>query len=144
MKPSKRTLSLKERGFDFETFMWFYTRISALAMYLFGFVALLGAMVMGARLHMTLADVIRWSFMPTLYHVQNTDIPAIEPWVSLFWKLTASLFVLFAAGHGLHGLLSVIEDYMTIPWLRRTFRMVVLALWVGVSYIGIYLIWTAA
>lgn len=144
MKMPKRTLSFKQRGFDFETFMWFYTRVSALAMYLFAFVALVGAMVMGARLQMTLADVIRWSFMPTLYHVQNTEIPAIEPWVSLFWRLTAALFVLVAAGHGLHGLLSVIEDYMTIPWLRRTLRMLVLALWVVVSYIGVYLVWTAA
>ncbi len=143
MNQKKRTLSFSARGFDFETTMWFFTRISALAMYVFAFTALIGALVMGARTQMTLVDVIRWSFMPNANHVLNTNIPSIDPWVTVFWKLTGSAFVLFAAGHGLHGLLSVIEDYMTIPWIRRALRILVFLLWIGFSYIGIYLLWTA-
>ncbi len=59
---SSRKVSLLKRGFDFETTMWIFTRISALAMYLFALIALVGALVMGARTQMNLADLIRWMF----------------------------------------------------------------------------------
>jgi succinate dehydrogenase hydrophobic anchor subunit len=138
-----RFISLKERGFDFETLMWLFTRLSALAMYLFALVALAGALIMGARTQMNLADVIRWMFMPNGNHVINTNIPDLAPWTTVFWKLTGSLFVAFAAAHGLHGLLSVLEDYLTIPWLRKTLRYLIIVLWLGMSGIGIYLLWNA-
>jgi succinate dehydrogenase hydrophobic anchor subunit len=138
-----RFISLKERGFDFETLMWLFTRLSALAMYLFALVALTGALIMGARTQMNLADVIRWMFMPNGNHVINTNIPDLAPWTTVFWKLTGSLFVAFAAAHGLHGLLSVLEDYLTIPWLRKTLRYLIIVLWLGMSGIGIYLLWNA-
>ena len=138
-----RILSLKARGFDFETLMWLFTRLSALAMYLFALVALAGALIMGARTQMNLADVIRWMFMPNGNHVINTNIPDLAPWTTVFWKLTGSLFVAFAAAHGLHGLLSVLEDYLTIPWLRKTLRYLIIVLWLGMSGIGIYLLWNA-
>ena len=138
-----RFISLKERGFDFETLMWLFTRLSALAMYLFALVALAGALIMGARTQMNLADVIRWMFMPNGNHVINTNIPDLAPWTTIFWKLTGSLFVAFAAAHGLHGLLSVLEDYLTIPWLRKTLRYLIIVLWLGMSGIGIYLLWNA-
>jgi succinate dehydrogenase hydrophobic anchor subunit len=136
----RRTISISKRGFDFETLMWAFTRFSALAMYLLALVALVGALIMGARTQMNLADVIRWVFMPNANHVLSTDVPDIAPWTTLFWKLTASAFVCFAAAHGLHGLLSVIEDYLTRPWLRRALRILIIVLWLPLSAIGIYLI----
>jgi succinate dehydrogenase hydrophobic anchor subunit len=134
---------MKERGFDFETVMWFYVRISALLMYLFALVALVGALVMGARTQMTLADVIRWTFMPNALHVQNTNLEDIAPWSTAFWKWTASAFVFFAASHGLHGVLSVIEDYLTHPGVRKALRLLVLVLVPILSGIGIYVLWTS-
>ena len=38
-----RTVSLFKRGYNFETFMWLFTRLSALAMYLCAFIGLVGA-----------------------------------------------------------------------------------------------------
>lgn len=136
-----RFISLKERGFDFETLMWLFTRLSALVMYLFALVGLVGALVMGARTQMNLADVIRWVFMPNANHVINTNVPDLAPWATLFWKLTGSLFVAFAGAHGLHGLLSVLEDYLTIPWLRKALRYLIVVLWLGMTGVGVYLLW---
>ncbi len=141
MKP--RTVSLSKRGFDFETVMWIFTRISALAMYLCAFIGLVGALILGARTGMNLADLLRWTFMPSPTHVLNTNIPDIAPWSTLFWKITGSVFIFFATSHGLHGLLSVIEDYLTRPWLRRTLRIIVLVLTPFMIGIAVYVLWTS-
>jgi succinate dehydrogenase hydrophobic anchor subunit len=140
MKP--RTISISRRGFDFETAMWLFTRISALAMYLFALIGLVGALIMGARTQMNLADVIRWTFMPSSSHVLNTNVADLAPWTTVFWKLMGSSFVFFAAAHGLHGLLSVIEDYLAHTGLRRALRILVLVILLIMSVIGIYVIWT--
>ena len=141
MKP--RTVSITKRGFNFDTFMWAFTRISALAMYALALVSLVGALIMGARNQMNMADLIRWVFTPNVTHVANTNIPDTAPWMTIFWKVTACAFVFFAASHGLHGLLSVVEDYLTTPWLRRTLRILVFLLTIFMIYVGIYVIWTS-
>jgi succinate dehydrogenase hydrophobic anchor subunit len=141
MKP--RSVSLAERGFDFETSMWIFTRLSALAMYLFALIGIIGALIMGARTQMNLADLIRWTFMPNPNHVLNTNVADLLPWSTIFWKLTGSAFVIFAATHGLHGLLSVIEDYLTHPVLRRLLRVLVFVIMVVMIAIGIYMLWTS-
>ena len=118
-------------------------RLSALAMYTCAFIGLIGALILGARTQMNLADVIRWTFMPNPNHVLNTNVPDLAPWTTIFWKVMGSVFVLFATSHGLHGLLSVIEDYITTPWVRRTLRIIVLVLVLVMTVIGIYMILTA-
>ena len=141
MKP--RSVSLAKRGFDFETTMWIFTRFSALAMYLFALIGLVGALVMGARTQMNLADLIRWTFMPNPNHVLNTNVADLIPWSTLFWKLTGSAFIIFAASHGLHGLLSVIEDYLTRRGFRLALRLLVFAILVVMCIIGVYVLWTS-
>lgn len=143
MADKRRTISLLKRGFDFETFMWAFTRLSALAMYLCAFIGLIGALIMGARTQMNLADIMRWMFMPNPNHVLNTNVPDIEPWATVFWKIMGSTFVLFATSHGLHGLLSVLEDYLTQPWLRRALRILFVPLTAAMMAIGIYVMWTS-
>jgi succinate dehydrogenase / fumarate reductase membrane anchor subunit len=143
MAEKHRTLSLAKRGYDFETFMWVFVRLSALAMYLCAFIGLAGALIMGARTQMNLADVIRWTFMPNPNHVLNTNVPDLTPWSTTFWKVMGSIFVVFATTHGLHGLLSVIEDYLTRPGLRRALRIIVILSTLLMSGIGIYMILTA-
>jgi succinate dehydrogenase hydrophobic anchor subunit len=143
MSTKHRTVSLAQRGFDFETTMWLFTRLSALAMYLFALIGLIGGLVLGARTQMNLADLLRWSFMPIANHVLSTNIPDLGPWTTLFWKILGSLFVAVAASHGLHGLLSVVEDYLTRPVLRRVLRIIVLLLTLFMIAIGLRLLWIA-
>jgi succinate dehydrogenase hydrophobic anchor subunit len=143
MTAKTRTVSLAKRGFDFETVMWIFTRLSALAMYLCALIGLVGALILGARTEMNMADLIRWTFMPSPTHVLNTNVPDLAPWSTLFWKIMGSTFILFATSHGLHGLLSVIEDYLARPWVRLTLRIIVALFTVAMIAIGIYVLWTA-
>ena len=146
MLAKRRTLSLARRGFDFEIFMWLFVRLSALAMYLFALIGLVGALIMGARTQVNFADLMRWTFMPDSNHVlMNTtlnNIANLDVWVTLFWKIMGSLFVTFAAAHGLHGVLSVVEDYLKNSAVRRFLRYFVLVLTVVGIGIAIYVVWT--
>ena len=140
---NSRKVSLQKRGFNFETIMWIFVRLSALGMYLFAIIALVGALIMGARTEMNLADLIRWMFMSNPNHVLNTNVPDLAPWSSTFWKLAGSGFILLAASHGLHGLLSVMEDYFTHPEWRKFFRYLVILILLVMVVIGVYVLWTS-
>lgn len=131
------------RGFNFDYIMWLFTRLSALGMYLLALIGLVGALVMGARLQMNFADLMRWVFMPNPSHVINTDVPDIEAWRGLFWQLMGIGLLLLAGAHGFHGLLNVIEDYLSSARARQVLRILVLLVWGLMSVVGIYVILTS-
>ena len=138
-----RSLSPTQRGLNFEMLMWLFTRLSALAMYALILFAILGALVMGARTQMNLADVLRWGFMPNVTHVQNTNVPDLAPWSTPFWRLTASALLLVAAAHGMHGLVVIADDYIASPRGRQISRMLSVLLLITMRIIGVYVIWTS-
>jgi succinate dehydrogenase hydrophobic anchor subunit len=141
MKTKLRTAP--QRGFHFDYLMWLFTRLSALVMYLLAIVGIIAALLMSARQNMTVADLMRWSFMPNPNHVANTNIPDIEAWKGIFWQVMGILMLFFAGSHGLHGLLNVLEDYISRTWVRNLLRSLVLLVWVLMSAIGIYVILTS-
>ena len=143
MAVKSRTLPLSKRGLNFEMLMWLFTRLSALAMYVLILFAIIGALIMGARTQMNLADVMRWGFMPTYTHVQSTDVPDLAPWSTPFWKLTGSALLLLAVAHGVHGLVVIADDYIVTPRGRLIARYISIALVISMSLIGLYVIWTA-
>jgi succinate dehydrogenase hydrophobic anchor subunit len=138
-----RNLPLSKRGMNFETLMWYFTRLSALAMYALILFGLIGALVMGARNQMNFADVMRWAFMPNVTHVQSTNVPDLAPWVTLFWKAVAGLLLLVASAHGVHGLVVIADDYITSAGARKIVRLLSIVMLVSVSAIGLYVIWTS-
>ncbi len=138
-----RTLSLSKRGMSFETFMWLFTRLSALAMYSFILTGFIGALLMGARNHMNFADIMRWALMPNVTHVQNTNLPDLAPWETSFWKLVASALLCTAAAHGVHGVIVILDDYLAKPAQRQWTRIVCFTLFLIIVPIGIYVIWTS-
>jgi succinate dehydrogenase hydrophobic anchor subunit len=138
-----RTLSLKKRGLNFEMLMWLFTRITALLMYALLLTGIIGALIMGARTQMNLADVIRWSFMPNVSHVQNTNVQNLEPWATPFWKLTGSALLLVAVTHGLHGLVVIADDYIVKPRSRNIVRFLSILMVIAMSATGLYVIWTS-
>ena len=138
-----RTLPLRKRGLNFEMFMWLFTRLSALGMYALILFAIIGALVMGARNDMNLADVMRWGFMPTNTHVQSTDVPDLAPWSSPFWRLTASALLLLAVAHGVHGLVVIADDYITSSRGRNIVRLLSIIMMASMSLIGLYILWTS-
>ena len=118
-----RTLPLSKRGMSFETFMWLFTRLTALAMYGFIFVGLVGALIMGATHDMTFVEVLRWVLMPNAGHVAYTNVPDVGPWATTFWKLVACGFFLTAISHGVHGVIVILDDYFQTErqkqWIRE-------------------------
>ena len=104
---------------------------------------LIGALVMGARTQMNMADIMRWGFMPNSPHVVNTDVPEIEPWMTPFWKLTAIALLLVAVAHGIHGLVVVADDYIVSHRGRQIVRVISILLVLLFILTGAYVIWTA-
>ena len=138
-----RTLPLTKRGLNFEMFMWMVTRLTALAMYGLILIAVIGALIMGARTQMNLADVMRWGFMPSYTHVQNTDVPDLAPWSTPFWRLVGSALLLVATAHGVHGLVVIADDYIVSARGRQIVRWISIAFMLTMMGIGAYLIWTS-
>ncbi len=143
MEAKPKTLSLRERGLNFEMFMWAFTRLTALGMYGLILFSLLGALVMGARLHVNFADIMRWAFTPNVTHVQNSTLPDVAPWASAFWKSVASLMILVATSHGVHGLVVIADDYITGPRGRQIVRIISIIFMLFMMFAAIYVIWTS-
>jgi succinate dehydrogenase hydrophobic anchor subunit len=108
------------------------------ALVIFG---LIGALVMGARNNMNFADVMRWGFMPSATHVENTDVADLTPWSSPFWKLVASGLLIIAVGHGVHGLVVIADDYVTTARGRGNVRSASIVMILSMIVLGLYLIW---
>jgi succinate dehydrogenase hydrophobic anchor subunit len=144
MTTKSRQLSIKQRGLmNFESIMWIFTRLSALAIYGLILVGLIGALIMGAREQMNFADVMRWAFMPNVYHVQSTDVPDLDLWANPFWQLTASALLLVSAAHGVHGLVVIADDYIASAGGRNIARFLSVLFLIAISGMGLWLIWTA-
>jgi succinate dehydrogenase hydrophobic anchor subunit len=143
MNAKSRTLPLSQRGLNFEMLMWLFTRLSALAMYGLILFGLIGALIMGARTQMNFADVMRWAFMPSVTHVQSTNVPELAPWATTFWRLVASALLLVASAHGVHGLVVIADDYIVSSRGRQIVRIISVVFLIGMSLIGIYVLWTA-
>jgi succinate dehydrogenase hydrophobic anchor subunit len=144
MKNSEsRNLPFSKHGMNFETLMWIFTRLSALAMYALILFGLIGALLMGARNQMNFADVMRWAFMPNVTHVQSTNVPDLAPWVSIFWKSVAGILLLIATAHGVHGLVVIADDYIASAGGRKIVRLISIVMMLSMSVIGVYVIWTS-
>jgi succinate dehydrogenase hydrophobic anchor subunit len=138
-----RTLSLSKRGMSFETFMWLFTRLTALGMYAFILVGVVGALVMGAKNQMTFIEVLRWALITNPGHVESTNVPDIAPWATLFWRLVASGMFLTASSHGMHGVIVILDDYFSQASQRKWIRILNLIGYFIIAPIGLYIIWTA-
>src|SRR5512135_1230701 len=142
MAAKPRQLSLRQRGLNFEMLMWAFTRFTALAMYGLILFSLVGALIMGARMHVNFADIMRWAFTPNVYHVQNSTLPDIAPWVTVFWRAVATLMILVATAHGVHGLVVICDDYIIGPRGRQIVRIISVAFMLFMIFAGIYVVWT--
>ena len=138
-----RTLPVSKRGLNFEMFMWLFTRLSALGMYGLILVAIIGALIMGARTQMNMADVLRWGFMPSSTHVQSTNVPDLAPWSTPFWRVTGSLLLLLAVAHGVHGCVVIADDYIVTHRGRNIARLLSIAFMLSMMGIGLYILWTS-
>ena len=133
-----RNLPLSRRGFNLETIMWFFTRLSALGIYAFVIVGVIGALILSAQTNTNLADLLRWAFFP------NTASIGSLPWAAvILTRLMVTGFILLVSAHGVHGILEILDDYFTSPTMRRASRNAIIIFFLVANAIAIYVIWTS-
>lgn len=132
-----RTLPISKRGFNFEMFMWAFTRFTVIVMYGLILAGLIGGLIVSERTGANFGDVLYWAFFPNL--AQN---PLSQVWMTVLTKLMVIAFVLAACGHGVHGVLEILDDYFTSAGARRWSRNFIILYAILASLIAMYVIWT--
>src|SRR5262245_39663879 len=117
-----RTLPLNKRGFNFETFMWAFTRFTVIAMYGLFIVGILYALMLSAQTGVNFGKILYWAFFPNL-----AENPLGQVWMTILAKLMVIAFLLSACGHGVHGVLELLDDYFTSFLSRRWSRYLIIA-----------------
>jgi succinate dehydrogenase hydrophobic anchor subunit len=135
---TSRVLPVSKRGLNFETFMWGFTRFTVIAMYGLIIAGILGALVLSAQTGTNVGDILYWAFFPNA--AQN---PLSQVWMTVLAKLMVIAFVLVACGHGVHGVLEILDDYFTGAVARRWFRNFIITYAILASLIAMYVIWTS-
>jgi succinate dehydrogenase hydrophobic anchor subunit len=133
-----RTLPVSKRGFNFEMFMWAFTRFTVIAMYGLILVGLISGLLLSARTGANFADILYWAFFPNM-----AENPLGQIWMTAVAKLMVIAFVLAACGHGVHGVLEILDDYFASPRARRWSRNFIIVYAIVASLIAVYVIWTS-
>ena len=133
-----RTLPLKKRGFSFEVFMWAFTRFTVIAMYGLIIVGILGGLRLSMITGVNFGDIMYWAFFPNM-----VDVPLGQVWMNIVTRLMVIAFVLSACGHGVHGVLEILDDYFTSGFARRWSRNFIITYAIVASVIAIYVILSA-
>jgi succinate dehydrogenase hydrophobic anchor subunit len=132
-----RTLPLSKRGFNFEIFMWAFTRFTVIAIYGLILAGIIGGLILSAQTGVNFGDILYWAFFPNM-----AENPLGQVWMTILAKLMVIAFVLSACGHGVHGVLEILDDYFTSHAARRWSRNFIIAYAVVASLIAIYVILT--
>ena len=132
-----RTLPVSKRGFTFETVMWAFTRFTVLAMYGLILVGILGALSLSAQTGANFGDILYWAFFPTV-----AENPLGQIWMTILAKLMVIVFILVVSGHGVHGVLEIVDDYVPGAFARRWWRNFIIVYVILAILISAYVIWT--
>jgi succinate dehydrogenase hydrophobic anchor subunit len=135
-----RTIPLSKRSLNFEMIMWTVARLSALAIYALIIAGLIGALIVSAQIHANFGDVLRWAFFP------NTTANPLSamPWISLLAKLMVTALVIVVSAHAIHGIIEILDDYVTAHLWRHGVRHVGgVIFFLITTAIAIYVIWTS-
>lgn len=133
-----RTLPFSKRGFNFETIMWLFTRITVLIMYALILAGLIGGLIVSVQTGANFGDVLYWAFLPNM-----AENPLGQVWMTVLAKLMVIAFVLTACGHGVHGVLEILDDYFTSHLARRWSRNFIISYAIVASLVAMYIIWTS-
>ena len=126
---------------SWEHLLWTFTRLSGLALLLFGAFSLAMGFIFGGRTQLDLPGFMRWMFFPNPNHVVNSDIPDVTAgWSNAFWQIYSMLMVAMASAHGLNGVRMVLEDYLKRPLVVAVLRMLIVGLWIAGLIVAVYVI----
>lgn len=128
-------------GFNLDYFMWIFVRISGLFLILFGFIGLIGAFMMEARIFFRTGEFVdigtlaRWTFFPISTHVVSAGVEPLV-WGGRWWQIMQYLILFFGVSHGINGIRQVIEDYIGSSWLRTLIRAALFTLFIVLMIVG--------
>ncbi|MCU0510538.1 MAG: hypothetical protein MUC34_19630 [Anaerolineae bacterium] len=97
-------------GSKFETFMWFFTRVTGILFLLMAAFNLVYANLSGGYGNMDMAAQMRWAFFPISFHVESSAVEVTPNFLNPFWQLYSFLLLAFAATHGFNGLRVIASD----------------------------------
>ena len=132
-----RTLPVSKRGLNFEMFMWGFTRFTVIAMYGLILAGILGAISLSAQTGANVGSILYWAFFPNV-----AGNPLGQVWMMILAKLIVIAFVLVTCGHGVHGVLEILDDYFTSERARRWSRNFIILYAIIASLIAMFVIWT--
>src|SRR4030042_4251498 len=90
---------------SWEHLLWTFTRLSGLALLLFGAFSLGMGFILGGRTQLDLPGFMRWMFFPNPNHVVNSNIPDVTVGgANAFWQIMQYLIIIFAFTHAANGL----------------------------------------
>jgi succinate dehydrogenase hydrophobic anchor subunit len=133
-----RILPISKRGLNFEMVMWAFTRFTVIAIYGLILIGLIGALSISARTGANFGDILYWAFFPHL-----APNPLEQVWMTILAKLMVTAFVLVVCGHGVHGVLEILDDYFSSPRAQRWSRNFIIGYAIVASLIALYVIWTS-
>jgi succinate dehydrogenase hydrophobic anchor subunit len=126
---------------SWEHLLWTFTRLSGLALLLFGAFSLAMGFIFGGRTQLDLPGFMRWMFFPNPNHVVNSDIPDVTVgWSNAFWQIYSMLMIALASAHAMNGVRMVLEDYMKRPLAVAVLRMLIGGLWIAALIVAVYVI----
>jgi succinate dehydrogenase / fumarate reductase membrane anchor subunit len=127
-------------GSKFETFMWFFTRVTGILFLLMGAFNLVYANLSGGYGNMDMAAQMRWAFFPISFHVESSAVEVTPNFLNPFWQVYSFLLVAFAATHGFNGLRVIATDYIRRPMLLSWVKAILFFTWLFVIIAAIFLI----
>jgi succinate dehydrogenase / fumarate reductase membrane anchor subunit len=130
-------------GSKFETFMWFFTRVTGILFLLMGAFNLVYANLSGAAGTMGVGAQMRWAFFPISFHVTSADVD-VANYSNAFWQVWSFLLFVVAATHGYNGMRVILSDYIRRPLLLAWVKALLFAIWAFLLGAGIYLVFVYA
>jgi succinate dehydrogenase / fumarate reductase, membrane anchor subunit len=130
-------------GSRFETFMWFFTRVSGIVFLLMGAFNIIYANLTRSSGTLDVGSQMRWAFFPISFHITSSSVE-VANFQNPFWLIWSFLLFIVAATHGYNGLRVILGDYVRHPLFRGWLKALLFAIWLFLIGAGAFLVFVYA
>ncbi len=126
-------------GSKFETFMWFFTRVTGILFLLMGAFNIIYANLTRSTGALDVGAQMRWAFFPISFHVSSSNVE-VTNFSNPFWHVWSFLLFVIAATHGYNGIRVILSDYVRRPLLLAWLKALVFGIWLFLILAGLFLV----
>jgi succinate dehydrogenase / fumarate reductase, membrane anchor subunit len=130
-------------GSRFETFMWFFTRVTGILFLFMGAFNLIYANLSRSTGALDVGAQMRWAFFPISFHITSSNVE-VTNFQNPFWEVWSFLLFIVAATHGYNGIRVILGDYVRHPLLLSWLKALLFAVWLFLIGAGAYLVFVFA